>query len=52
MESIDVLSTVVQTTYNIEIVIPNSQFIEGHIVNYSLSDSDIRLRIPFGVSYS
>ena len=52
VESIDVLSTVVQTTDNIEIVIPNSQFIEGQIVNYSLSDSDIRLRIPFGVSYA
>jgi len=52
VKSIDVLSTVVQTTDNIEIVIPNSQFIEGQIVNYSLSDSDIRLRIPFGVSYA
>jgi len=52
VQSIDVLSTVVQTTDNIEIVIPNSQFIEGQIVNYSLSDSNIRLRIPFGVSYA
>lgn len=52
VESIDVLSAVVKTTDNIEIVIPNSQFIEGQIVNYSLSDSDIRLRIPFGVSYA
>lgn len=52
VESIDALSTVVQTTDNIEIVIPNSQFIEGQIVNYSLSDSDIRLQIPFGVSYA
>ncbi|NIX16406.1 MAG: mechanosensitive ion channel, partial [Candidatus Dadabacteria bacterium] len=31
VESIDVLSTVIQTTDNIEIVIPNSQFIEGQI---------------------
>ncbi len=52
VQSIDVLSTVVQTTDNIEVVIPNSQFIEGQIVNYSLSDSNIRLRIPFGVSYA
>ncbi len=50
--SIDVLSTVVGTTDGIEIVIPNSQFISKEIVNYSLSDSYIRVRIPFGVSYS
>jgi small-conductance mechanosensitive channel len=52
VKSIDILSTVVGTTDGIEIVIPNSQFISGQIVNYSLSDSYIRVRIPFGVSYS
>lgn len=50
--SIDVLSTVIRTTDGIEIVIPNSQFISQQIVNYSLSDSYIRVRIPFGVSYN
>ncbi len=50
--SIDTFSSVVTTTDGIEIVVPNSQFIEQKIVNYSLSDYTIRVRIPFGVSYS
>jgi len=49
--SIDTFSTVVSTTDLIEVVVPNSQFIEQQMVNYSLSDSTIRIRIPFGVSY-
>jgi potassium-dependent mechanosensitive channel len=52
VNSIDVLSTVVSTTDGIEVVVPNSQFITEEIVNYSLSDNYIRVRIPFGVSYS
>ena len=52
VESIDTFSTVVSTTDGIEVVVPNSQFIDQQIVNYSLSDSTIRVRIPFGVSYA
>ena len=52
VSSIDVLSTIVSTTDGIEVVVPNSQFITQEIVNYSLSDHYIRVRIPFGVSYS
>jgi len=50
--SIDTFSSVVTTTDGIEIVVPNSQFVESQMVNYSLSDYTIRLRIPVGVSYS
>ncbi len=50
--SIDTFSSVVTTTDGIEIVVPNSQFIDKQMVNYSLSDYTIRVRIPFGVSYS
>jgi len=50
--SINVLTTIVRTTDNFEIAIPNSQFVSGRIVNYSLSDPRVRLRIPFPVSYS
>ncbi|RLJ70847.1 mechanosensitive ion channel-like protein [Hydrogenivirga caldilitoris] len=50
--NINILTTVVRTTDNVEIAIPNSEFVSGRIVNYSLSDPYIRVRIPFGVSYS
>ncbi len=49
--NIDTFSSVVSTTDGIEVVVPNSQFIDQQMVNYSLSDSTIRIRIPFGVSY-
>lgn len=49
--SIDTFSSVVSTTDGIEVVVPNSQFIDQQMVNYSLSHSNIRIRIPFGVSY-
>jgi small-conductance mechanosensitive channel len=49
--SIDTFSSVITTTDSIEIVVPNAQFIEHQMVNYSLSDHRIRVRIPFGVSY-
>jgi potassium efflux system protein len=52
VNSIDVLSTIVSTTDGIEVVVPNSQFITQEIVNYSLTDHYVRVRIPFGVSYS
>lgn len=50
--SINVLTTIVRTTDNFEIAIPNSQFVSGRVVNYSLSDPRVRVRIPFPVSYS
>lgn len=52
VESIDTFSSVVSTTDGIEVVVPNSQFLEQQMVNYSLSNSTIRVRIPFGVSYA
>jgi len=50
--NINILTTVIRTTDNVEIAIPNSEFVSGKIINYSLSDPYIRVRIPFGVSYS
>jgi small-conductance mechanosensitive channel len=44
-------ATKVRTRDNIEYLVPNSDFISGIIVNYSLSSSFIRLELPVGVSY-
>lgn len=52
VESIDTFSSIVSTTDGIEVVVPNSQFIDQQMVNYSLSHSNIRIRIPFGVAYA
>jgi small-conductance mechanosensitive channel len=45
-------ATKVRTRDNIEYLIPNSELISTTIINYSLTTPMIRIRIPFGVSYS
>jgi small-conductance mechanosensitive channel len=44
-------ATKVRTRDNIEYLIPNSDFISGTVVNYSLSSPMIRIDLPVGVSY-
>ena len=34
-----------------ELIVPNKEFITGRLVNWSLSDNIIRLRIPIGIAY-
>jgi len=34
-----------------EIIIPNKEFVTGQIVNWSLSDAVLRVRIPVGIAY-
>jgi len=44
-------STVIKTFDNIDVVIPNSQFIQSNVVNLTLDDKTRRLHIPFCVAY-
>ncbi|WP_334163413.1 mechanosensitive ion channel family protein [Phenylobacterium sp.] len=41
----------VRTNDNIDLVVPNSKFIEGPVVNWTLRDSSSRIHIPFRVAY-
>jgi len=34
-----------------ELIVPNKEFITGRLVNWSLSDNVIRIRIPIGIAY-
>ncbi len=52
IENIGILSTIVRTNDGVEISIPNSNFISSPIVNFSLRDPYVRLKIPVGVAYS
>ncbi|WP_457680484.1 mechanosensitive ion channel family protein [Thermovibrio sp.] len=52
VEDIGILSTIVKTNDGVEISIPNSNFISSPIVNFSLKDPFVRLKIPIGVAYS
>ena len=34
-----------------ELIVPNKEFITGRLINWSLSDNTIRIRIPVGIAY-
>ncbi|EON75020.1 Potassium efflux system KefA protein [Lunatimonas lonarensis] len=44
-------STMVVTNDNITIIVPNSQFIDSSVINWSHNDRNIRFNIPVGVAY-
>ena len=44
-------ATTVNTNDNISIIIPNSEFINKQVINWSHNDRNVRFRIPVGVSY-
>ena len=44
-------STTVKTFDNIDIVVPNSFFIQNNVTNWTLEDRARRLHIPFSVAY-
>ncbi|MBZ0172737.1 MAG: mechanosensitive ion channel, partial [Phycisphaerales bacterium] len=44
-------STRVLTGDNIEIVVPNSSFLESNVINWTLSESKVRTHVGVGVAY-
>jgi small-conductance mechanosensitive channel len=51
VKEINIRSTLVTTNDNIDVLVPNSEFINGRVTNWTLRDEHKRLRIPFGVAY-
>lgn len=49
---ISIRSTMIRTLNNISIIVPNTEFVENDVVNFSHGDTTFRLDIKVGVSYS
>ncbi len=49
---INIRSTTVRSLNNIDIIVPNSEFVSSQVVNWSHGDRKIRLDIEVGVSYN
>lgn len=49
---ISLRSTIVRTNDNIDIIVPNSEFISSRVINWSYADRDVRFSFPIGVSYN
>jgi small-conductance mechanosensitive channel len=52
VKGIALRATTICTNDNIEIIVPNSEFISSNVVNWSHSNRDVRVSIPVGVSYN
>ncbi len=51
VKAINVRSTLINTNDNIDIVVPNSEFVTTRLKNWTLGERTLRVRIPFGVDY-
>ena len=51
IKEINVRSTLINTPDNMDVLIPNSEFLSGQVTNWTLREALVRFRIPFGVAY-
>ncbi|NIP84709.1 MAG: mechanosensitive ion channel [Planctomycetales bacterium] len=51
VETIGARSTRVKTGSNLEIIVPNSKFLENNVTNWTLSDKMVRCEVSVGVAY-
>ena len=51
VREINIRSTRITTNDNIDILVPNSEFVNGRVVNWTLDEANRRIRVPFGVAY-
>lgn len=51
VKEINIRSTLVTTNDNVDILVPNEEFIKAQVINWTLKETARRIRIPFGVAY-
>jgi small-conductance mechanosensitive channel len=48
---INMRSTTINTNSNIDVIVPNQNFIQNNVINWSMNDEIRRFQMPFGVAY-
>lgn len=51
VKEINIRSTIITTNDNIDIIVPNSEFVAGRVTNWTMRDTIRRLKVGFGVAY-
>ena len=51
VQSINLRTTVMTTNDRVSVIVPNSQLVREHLINWSYGDPRARLSIPVGVAY-
>ena len=52
VKEINIRSTLVTTNDNVDILVPNEEFIKAQVINWTLRDARRRMRVEFGVAYA
>jgi small-conductance mechanosensitive channel len=51
VQEIRIRATRITTNDNVDILVPNSEFVSGRVVNWTMRETMRRVRVPFGVAY-
>ena len=51
VRAINIRATRITTNDNIDVMVPNSEFVNGRVVNWTLEEISRRVHVKFGVSY-
>lgn len=51
VRSINIRATRITTNDNIDLLVPNAEFVSGRVVNWTLASENRRIRVPFRVAY-
>ena len=51
VKAINIRATRITTNDNIDILVPNSEFVSGRVTNWTYRSVNRRIRVPFGVAY-
>lgn len=51
VKEINIRSTIITTNDNIDIIVPNSEFVAGRVTNWTMRDTYRRIKVGFGVAY-
>ena len=52
VREINIRSTLVTTNDNVDILVPNEEFIKAQVINWTLRDARRRMHVEFGVAYA
>jgi small-conductance mechanosensitive channel len=52
VEEINIRATTIRSLDNISIIVPNTEFVEGRVTNWSHGDLKVRMTVDVGVSYN
>ncbi len=51
VQEINIRSTVISTNDEIDIIVPNSEFVNSNVTNWTMRSKFLRLKVPFSVAY-